>query len=115
MKFNLMFLLVGLLLSIISKVFQLTNKVKLGNFLVIPAAIFLVLAVVFTLPKVQRAIEKVEGIKQVIGLSFWACIGVVSFQLMMMNVIGNGNKLALFFILPIILAVYMVIKKWMII
>jgi len=46
MKLNLLFLSIGLALSVASKGLQF-QKSKMGNLVVIPAAVFLILAVLF--------------------------------------------------------------------
>jgi len=112
MKLNIMFLIIGLIFTFSSKLLQITNKIKLGNALVFPAAIFFVLAIIFSLPKIKQALENASQFQHIIALSIWACIGVVSFQAMMIILVGSGNKLALLLILPILLSIYLVIQKW---
>jgi len=47
LKLNIIFLFIGLVLTVISKILQFVYKSKIGDFIVIPAAIFFVLAILF--------------------------------------------------------------------
>lgn len=51
MKYNLMFLLIAISLSVLSKILQLVFKSKAGDVLVILAAIFFVLALLFSIDR----------------------------------------------------------------
>lgn len=61
MKLNLLFLIIGILLTIVSKVFQFVFKSKIGDFIVIPAAIFFVLVVLFSIQKFNDLFGKENG------------------------------------------------------
>ena len=107
-----LFLLIGLLLSAFSKTLQYINKVKIGNMLVVPAAICLILALIFSLPKIKLALQKVGGLQSVVHFSIWVCIGLLSFQFMLMILFTSGNKLALLLLIPLVLSRYMSLQKW---
>jgi hypothetical protein len=51
LKLNIIFLFIGLVLTVISKILQFVYKSKIGDFIVIPAAIFFVLAILFSTNK----------------------------------------------------------------
>lgn len=112
MKLNILFLLIGLLLSVCSKWLQAINKAKVGNVLVIPAAIFFVLAILFTIPKFTALLDKENGLKQATLIAFSACLAVVSFQVMMILLIGHHNKWGFLLLLPLVIGVMMLFNQW---
>lgn len=115
MYFNKFFLIIGILLSVVSKIIQFVFHMKLGDIIVIPAAIFFVLAILFSVPKFNKLIEQ-DSTKHIAHvIMFWSCVAIVCFQLLMILVIGNNNLLGLIFVVPCIISVIIVIRKWLII
>ncbi len=87
------FLALGVVLSLSSKLLQfvplLKDRAWLGNVIVLPAAAFLVLAALFALPPYRELYVSDAG--RAWALAAAACIGIVSFQLLMMRLVG-GNQ-----------------------
>lgn len=113
MKINILFLLIGLVLTITSKILQFVYKSKAGDILVIPAAIFFVLAILFSINKFTDLLTRENGAKEAAQIGFWACLAVVSFQVMMILFSGQGKSYGLLLIIPFIISVVVVIYKWM--
>ncbi|MNI15989.1 hypothetical protein D3C81_1823850 [compost metagenome] len=113
MKLNIIFLVIGLVLTVVSKMMQFVFKSKIGDIIVIPAAIFFVLAILFSISKYSELPKQENGIYQMVIIAFFACLAVVSFQVMMILLVGHHNKIGWALILPFVLSVLIVIKKWM--
>jgi hypothetical protein len=113
LKINILFLLIGLVLTIVSKVLQIGCKSKIGDVVVIPAAVFFVLAVLFSIRKFTDLLSRENGGWEAAQLGFWACLAVVSFQVMMILVAGHGKMHGLFLLIPFLLGVAAFIYKWM--
>lgn len=112
MKINIVFLLIGLVLSITSKILQVIYKSKIGDIIVIPAAVFFVLAVLFSMNKFTALLNTDGGINEATQIAFWACLAVVSFQIMMILFMGHGKSVGLVMIIPFLIGVVMFINKW---
>ena len=112
LKLNILFLLIGLSFTILSKILQFVYKSKIGDLLVIPAAIFFVLAVLFSIRKYTDLLYKENGIQEVTIIAVAACLAIVSFQVMAILLFGNNNKLGLIFLIPFIISVGIFILKW---
>jgi len=113
MQINHMFLAAGLVLSVISKVLQFKYKMKIGDIIVIPAAMFFVLAILFSLSKFKNLLTAQNGMLQAGVIALLACLSVVCFQIMMILLISHHNKLGFAFIVPFLLAAGAFIYKWM--
>lgn len=112
MKINLIFLLIGLALTIISKILQYVYKSKNGDMIVIPAAVFFVLAVLFSITKFTDLLGRDDGAKAAAQIGFWACLAVVSFQIMMILWARHGKSYGLLLIIPFVISAGAVIYKW---
>lgn len=112
MKLNLIFLLIGLVLTISSKTLQFIYKSKIGDFIVIPAAISFVLAVLFSIHKFTALLSTEGGGKEAFQIAIWACLAVVSFQVMMILLMGHGKTYGLFLSIPFVISVAVFIYKW---
>lgn len=64
MKTNILFLLIGLALTVISKILQWVYKSKIGDIVVIPAAVFFVLAILFSINKFTDLFNRENGAKK---------------------------------------------------
>lgn len=104
MKLNLLFLLIGLALTIISKVLQIGYKSRIGDLVVIPAAVFFVLAVLFSIRKFTDLPGRENGVWEAAQIGFWACLAVVSFQVMMILVAGQGKPYGLLLLIPFVIS-----------
>ena len=99
-------------MTILSKILQFIYKSKIGDLLVIPAGIFFVLAVLFSIRKYTDLLNKENGIQEVIIIACTACLAIVSFQVMTILLLGNHNKLGLIFLIPFIISVGIFVYKW---
>jgi hypothetical protein len=70
LKINILFLLIGLVLSIISKMAQAAGKSKIGEVVVVPAAVFFVLAVLFSIPKYTALLSRENGAREAAQIGF---------------------------------------------
>lgn len=112
-KINIIFLILGILFSIISKIFQFVFNSKLGDVIVIPAGIFLVLAIVFSIPRFVELTKNKATKKTAYIIAFFSCIAIVSFQFMMILLIGNKNFLGLIFLAPSIISIFITIRCYL--
>ncbi|WP_054942564.1 hypothetical protein [Paenibacillus ihuae] len=112
MKLNGLFLLIGLILSVISKLyhFKFKDQAHIGNMIVIPAAVSFCLAILYSLPKFNRMVESAQWKAFLTAAS--ACGAVVSFQLMMILLMGDKNTNGLYWLLPFILLLGIFFKLW---
>ncbi|GLC90544.1 hypothetical protein [Lysinibacillus piscis] len=107
MQSNIIFLFIGIVLSVTSKVVQFVFKSKIGDMIVIPAAIFFVLAVLFSIPQFKH----LERMNRIV-LAVFACMTVVSFQVMMLLLVGYHTKIGFLFLIPCIVSAMLVVYKW---
>jgi len=112
LKINILFLIFGLALTVISKILQFAFKSKAGDILVFPAAIFFVLAVLFSVGKFTDLLDRENGAREAAQIGFWACLAVVSFQAMAMMVAGQGKSYGLLWLIPFVVSVAALIYKW---
>lgn len=70
MKLNLLFLIIGLILTILSKVLQFIFHSKMGDIIVIPAAISFVLALLFSIDPFNHLFEKENGTYEAFIIAF---------------------------------------------
>jgi len=98
-----LFLAIGLFLSVISKVLQFKFDNPLGDFIVIPAAIFFVLTILFSIKRFDDYSEDGYQKRKQILTAIFACSAVVSFQITMIIFAGHHNNFGLFGLIPTIL------------
>lgn len=109
---NILFLAIGVLLSVVSKLLQFVYQAKIGDFIVIPAAVFFVLAILHSLPAFKALYRTAKGARQANIMATLACSAVVSFQIMMILIIGNNNWLGLLLLMPFIALGALFGVKW---
>ncbi|KAF5087393.1 hypothetical protein DSECCO2_49550 [anaerobic digester metagenome] len=109
---NILFLAIGVLLSVVSKLLQFVYQAKIGDFIVIPAAVFFVLAILHSLPAFKALYRTAQGARQANIMATLACSAVVSFQIMMILIIGNSNWLGLLLLVPFIAMGALFGVKW---
>lgn len=109
---NILFLAIGVLLSVVSKLLQFVYQAKIGDFIVIPAAVFFVLAILHSLPAFKALYRTAQGARQANIMATLACSAVVSFQIMMILIIGNNNWLGLLLLVPFIAMGALFGVKW---
>ena len=61
---NIVFLAVGMLLSAVSKLLQFVYQAKIGDLIVIPAAVFFVLAILHSLTAFKALYHTAQGARQ---------------------------------------------------
>lgn len=113
MKLNTIFLVVGLLLSVISKIFQFKIKLYLyiGNIIVIPAAVCFCLAILFSIKSYQAMFYSAETHSKAIVLAIFACGVVVSFQVMMILILSK-KLYGIVFSVPFLCLLFLFIRNW---
>ena len=105
MKLNILYLLIGVALSISSKIIQFRGKSKIGDLIVILAAIFFILALFYSIPRFQQLMQQEQTRASGFILLFFSCLTVVIFQLMMIVSVGYSQKNGIiFFIIPLIIS-----------
>lgn len=107
MKLNIVFLLIAIIFSIVSKALQFLFKMKSGNMVVIVAAIFFVLAILFSIPKF-KLLNRVD----MAVISLLSCGVVVSFQIMMMLLVGGHPKIGWLLLVPLLISALLLVYKW---
>lgn len=114
MKLNTIFLTIGIVLSIISKIlqFKIKSYSYLGNLIVIPAAICFCLAILFSIKKYHSMFFAPETHLEAIYLAALACGAITSFQIMMMLLVSGKKLFGLLFSLPFITLLFLCIKNW---
>lgn len=118
-KLNLLFLSMGVVLSVVSKLLQFVFQSNIGDLIVLPAAVFFVLAILHTINDFKALYRTPQGARQANIMAALACAAVVSFQIMMILIIGNNNRLGFFFLVPflalgalfVFLWVQMIVKR----
>lgn len=112
MKLNVLFLLIGLVLSAISKVYhiKLKSQTYIGHILVIPAAVCLCLALLFSLSKFNGWAEAMPA--KAIFVAVSACGALVSFQIMMILLVGNKDFRGFYLLIPFLLLLGAFLKLW---
>ncbi|MGL4363527.1 MAG: hypothetical protein ACRCSG_09755 [Cellulosilyticaceae bacterium] len=110
MKKNYLFLTVGIILSLISKVLQFSFKNKIGDVIVVIAAIFFTLAIAFSYNKFNIYFKNNK--KEAIKLLASSILVVMSFQIMMILLIGNKKAIGFIFLIPLIVTGVISIRGW---
>lgn len=104
MKWNIIFLVAGVILSGLSKLlqFQFTQLDGLGNLVVIPAATFFTLAILFSIPPYLKLINDRASRRKAVSLAVLACVAVACFQIMLIGLFEMQTYLLLLLIIPIL-------------
>lgn len=103
-KISIIFLALGIIQSLISKVLQFNGFTNIGNMLVLPAAAFFVLAILFSIKKYTALLNSQKGKIEAVYIGSSACTAVLSFQLLTMSIFGYKNYIGLIFIIPFIIS-----------
>lgn len=106
------YLLLGIGLSIASKWVQLQYGSVWGDLLILPAAVFFVLAILLSIPSYQSFLEHAELRRAAYLLAVYACAAVLSFQLFTMTAFGWGNSWGFFLLLPVLLFAGLTLIQW---
>lgn len=103
-KISIIFLTLGIIQSIISKVLQFNGFENIGNMLVLPSAAFFVLAILFSIKKYTALLNSQKGKIEALYIGVSGCTTILSFQLLTMSVFGYKNYIGLIFIIPFIIS-----------
>ena len=116
LKRNRNFLIIGVLLSLISKWLQLQSHSFWGDVLVILAAIFFVLALLLSIPRYTAYMENKKQRRSAIRLAVECCLTVVSFQFFWTGLyVGHFIfTISLFLCRIKLIALAIAIKRWLI-
>ena len=114
MRLNTFFLIIGGLLSIVSKLYQFKIKAGtyIGNIIVMPAGICLCLAILFSFQKFNTMFFNVETKPQALLIALSACVAVVSFQLMMISFLSYHTLYGILCAIPFVIFLVIFIKNW---
>lgn len=104
-----LYLSLGILFSILSKFFQFFTPYDIGDLLVLFAGVFFLFAIAFSLPFFQKLYLKQK--KDAIQLLTLSSIALVSFQLLLILVIGNGIYLGFILLPAIVTSLLFLVKK----
>jgi len=102
MKLYNVYLILGIVLSICSKILQFRFKSLWGNILILPSAVFFVLAVLLYIPKYREFLYNPMTSKDAKIFALFCCLAVLSFQLFTMIIFGRRLRWGLVFIFPFI-------------
>ncbi|MGL5712392.1 MAG: hypothetical protein ACRCX2_05180 [Paraclostridium sp.] len=101
MKLNYFFLISGIILSVISKILQFVFDSKVGDGVVIISAIFFILSLSFSIEAFSKLFYSRR--RCAIKLLINSCISIVSFQIMMILIVGNGIYHGIIFVIPFLI------------
>lgn len=103
-------LVIGILLSVVSKWLQMRGESELGDTLVFPAAFFLGLALLFSLPFFKAWWEEPSLRPKAYRFAIYTTLGILSFQLFAWLVFGRDDVWGAFFLLPFAICLGFVIR-----
>jgi len=111
MKKNILFLVLGISTSILSKLLQFYTNLKVGDIIVLFSAIFFVCAIAFSIKQFNTLFDNRSTKKDALKILTYTCIDVLIFQIMMILVV-NTYLIGLILIIPIIGLSYLSFIKW---
>ncbi len=111
MKKNILFLVLGISTSMLSKLLQFYTNSNIGDIIVLFSAIFFVCAIAFSIRQFNMLFEGRLTKKDAIKVLTYTCIDVLMFQIMMILVV-NTYLIGLILIIPIIGLSYLSFIKW---
>ena len=112
MAMNIGFLVIGIILSTLSKWLQVQGNDELGDLLVFPAAFFLGLALVTSFPFFKDWWREPTSRPRALRFASLVAAGILSFQLFAWLVFGQGEWLGALFLLPFFACVYFIIRTF---
>ena len=98
------FLIVGVILSIVSKVMQFAFDNILGDIIILIAAPFFVLSILLFIPKYDQLLKNSTTKKLAIHMAIYCCLTVLFFQLFTMLTFGWGVSFGMFFVIPLLIS-----------
>lgn len=96
------FLILGILLSISSKIIQIRFKSIWGDVLILPAATMFVLAILFYWPRYVSYLRQEKSKNKAIAFAVFCCLAVLSFQIFTILSFGKGMNIGYLFIVPFV-------------
>lgn len=112
MAMNIVFLVIGIILSTASKWLQFEGQNEIGDLLVFPAASFLALALLFSFPFFKEWWDDPSLRPKAYRFAGLAVAGIFSFQLFAWLVFGQGEWLGALFLVPFLVCLYFVIRTF---
>lgn len=106
------FLVIGITLSILSKWLQFNGQDAQGDALVFPAAFFLGLALLFSLPFFKTWWDEPSLRPKALRFAGLVVAGLLSFQLFAWLLFGQGEWLGALFLIPFLICLYFVIRTF---
>lgn len=103
------YLCLGILFSLLSKFFQFFTPYEVGDVLVLFAGVFFLFAIAFSIPFFQELYLKQR--KDAIQLLVLSSITLVSFQVLLILVIGNGIYFGFLLLPAIVTSLLFFMKK----
>ncbi|MDZ5710980.1 hypothetical protein [Jeotgalibacillus haloalkalitolerans] len=110
MKINILFLIGGLILSAASKYLQFKYQSLIGDLLVFPAAVLLLLALLFSIPAYQEWFKNSATHSTALLLAITGGGAVLSFQLFAWLVFGRGTEAGYLMLIPFFILAALVIR-----
>lgn len=102
---KIVFLVLGIILSVLSKFLQFRYGSKWGDLLILPAAVFFTLTILLVIPRYVQWLHDPAKAKAAIALAIFACGAVLFFQLFTMFTFGRGHIWGTIFLIPCILLI----------
>lgn len=107
-----LFLVIGIILSTLSKWLQINGQSARGDALVFPAAFFLGMALLFSLPFFKTWWDEPSLRPKAYRFAGLAAGGVLSFQLFAWLLFGQGEWFGALFLIPFLICLYFVIRTF---
>jgi len=96
------FLILGIVLSVCSKLLQFIFESNWGDLLVIPAAMFFVFSILLYNKTYCKWLEQKEKRKLAKIFAILCCLTVLTFQLFTMFTFGKGYSFGIIFAVPVV-------------
>lgn len=112
MKLEKTFLMVGIALSVCSKILQFQFGSVWGDVIILPSAVFFVLAILLYIPKYKAFLHNDASKEKAKVFALLCCVTVLCFQLFTMLTFGKGLRWGLFFTLPLLIFGGLSIFNW---
>ena len=109
MKKNSVFLILGLITTVLSKYLQFYSSSKIGDVIVLFSGAFFVCSIIFSFPKFNFNYEtkKTESVLFLVQ----SVVVVLLFQIMMIFIV-NQYYISLVLLIPILILIKLLIPKW---
>ncbi|WP_028273417.1 hypothetical protein [Atopococcus tabaci] len=112
MNWRTVFLVMGLVLSAASKWLQLRYSSVWGDVIILPAAVFFVLAVLLSIPSFQNYLAEKSTRNRAKRFALFSCLTILSFQLFTMMTFGRGFAWGWVFLVPVLIFAGSAVYVW---